>query len=156
VTEIRLVAEAADAGAGTGAEGNAALDGRADDPGEDGRGPAEGIGRRVVVSRLELATSEQPPDPCADRGKNPHHVLVAGWRRGVKGEAAGLRFTEDAVKHERVAVEVELEAAPEASDHGDRPGLAVADPAGAGGARIDGEEREGGGSIFRVAFRPAE
>jgi hypothetical protein len=36
VTEIRLVAEAADAGAGTGAEGDAALDGRADDLGEDG------------------------------------------------------------------------------------------------------------------------
>ena len=38
VTEVRLVAEAADAGAGAGAEGDAALDGGADDPGQDGRG----------------------------------------------------------------------------------------------------------------------
>jgi hypothetical protein len=59
----------------------------------------------------------------------------------VNGEAAGLRFTEDAVKHERVVVEVELEAVPKRLDHGDRPGLAVTDPAGAGGARIEGEER---------------
>jgi hypothetical protein len=38
VTEVRLVAEAAEAGAGAGAEGDAALDGGAPDPGQDGRG----------------------------------------------------------------------------------------------------------------------
>ena len=36
VTKVRLVAEAADACAGAGAEGDAALDGGADDPGQDG------------------------------------------------------------------------------------------------------------------------
>jgi len=116
VTEIRFVAEAADAGAGTGAESDAALDGRADDPGQDGRGLAEGVGRHVVLARLELTTGEQPPDPSADGGEDPGHVRVARWRRGVKGEAAGLRFAEHAVKHEGVVVEVELEAAPEAPD----------------------------------------
>ena len=38
VTEVRLVAEAAEAGADAGAEGDAALDGGAPDPGQDGRG----------------------------------------------------------------------------------------------------------------------
>ena len=42
VTGIRRVSEAPDTGAGTGAKGDAALDGRADDPGQDGRGLAEG------------------------------------------------------------------------------------------------------------------
>jgi hypothetical protein len=66
------------AGAGTGTESDAVLDGRANDPGQDGRGLAE---------------------------------------------AAGLHFAEDAVKHERVVVEVELEAAPEALKGGShRPG----------------------------------
>lgn len=54
VTEVWLVAEAADAGAGAGAEGNAALEGGADEAGEDGRGLAEGVGGRAVVFRLLL------------------------------------------------------------------------------------------------------
>jgi hypothetical protein len=141
VTEVRLVAEAADAGAGAGAEGDAALDGGAEDPGQDGRGLAEGVGRRAVVCWLELATGEQPPDTGADGGEDLRHVLIARWGRGVKGEVAGLRLAEDAVEYERVVVEVEVEAAAEALDHGDRPRLAVADPVGAGGARVEGEER---------------
>jgi hypothetical protein len=86
----------------------------------------------VVLARLELTTGEQPPDPSADGGE-AGHVLVARWGRGVKGEATALRFAEHAVKHERVVVEVELEAAPEALDHGDRPDLAVPDPVGGPG-----------------------
>ncbi len=90
VTEVRLVAEAADTGAGAGAEGDAALDGGADDPGQDWRGLAEGVGRRAVVFRLELATGEQPPDTAADGGEDLGHVLIARWGRGVKGEVAWL------------------------------------------------------------------
>jgi hypothetical protein len=45
-----------------------------------------------------------------------------------EGEVAGRRLAEDAVEHERVVVEVELEAATEALDYGDRPRLTVADP----------------------------
>jgi hypothetical protein len=71
VTEVRLVAEAADAGAGAGAEGDAALHGGADEAGQDGRGFAEGVGRRAVVFRLELAAGEQAPDTGADGGATP-------------------------------------------------------------------------------------
>lgn len=77
MTEIRLVAETADAGAGTGAEGDAALDGRADDLGEDGRALAEGVGRRVVV-RVEGAGA----DVAIDHAEG-------GQTEG--GEAAALR-----------------------------------------------------------------
>jgi hypothetical protein len=140
VTEVRLLAEAAEAGAGAGAESDAALDGGADDPGQDGRGLAEGVGRRAGVGWLELATGEQPSDTGADGGEELCHVLIARCGRRVKGEVAGLRLAEDAVEYKRVVVEVELEAAAEALDHGDRPGLAVVDSVGAGGARVEGEE----------------
>ena len=92
VTEIRLVAEAADAGAGAGAEGDPALDGGPGEAGQDGRGSRERVGRRAVVCRLELAAGEQPPDAGADRGEDLRHVLIARWGRGVKGEAAWLRL----------------------------------------------------------------
>jgi len=140
VTEVRLVAEAADAGAGAGAEGDAALDGGADDPGQDGRGLAEGVGRRAVVFWLELATGEQPPDPGADGGEELRQVLIARWGRGVNGEVAGLRLAEDAVEHERVVVEVELEAAGRG--------------AGRGASARPGRIGRGPGSARRVVSRP--
>jgi hypothetical protein len=46
VTQVRLVAEAADTAAGTGPEGDATLDGGADEAGQDGRGFGERVGRR--------------------------------------------------------------------------------------------------------------
>ena len=46
VPEVRLVAEAAEAGAGAGAEGDAALDGGPNEAGQDGRG----FGQRVCCS----------------------------------------------------------------------------------------------------------
>jgi hypothetical protein len=92
VTQVRLVAEAADARAGTGAEGDAALDRGADEAGQDGRGLAEGVGRGVVVFRLELAAGEQLSDPGADGGEDLRHVFIARWGRGVKGELSGPRL----------------------------------------------------------------
>ncbi len=89
VTEVRLVAEAADASAGAGAEGDAALDGGADEAGEDGRSLGEGVSRRAIVFGLELATGEQLLDAGADGGEDLRYVLVAGWRCGVKGEQGG-------------------------------------------------------------------
>ena len=44
------------------------------------------VGGRVVVFRLELAAGEQLSDPGADGGEDVRHVVVARWRRGVKGE----------------------------------------------------------------------
>ena len=66
--EVRLVAEAPDAGAGARTEGDAALDGGAHETGEDGRGLGEWVSGRAVVVRLELTTSEgeEPSDPGAD------------------------------------------------------------------------------------------
>ena len=49
LVQRRLVADAPDAGAGAGAEGDAALDGGADEAGQHGRGLAEGIGRRAGI-----------------------------------------------------------------------------------------------------------
>jgi hypothetical protein len=54
MAQIRLVAEAADAGAGAGAEGDAALDGGAGEAGQDRGSLRERVGRGVVVFRLEL------------------------------------------------------------------------------------------------------
>jgi hypothetical protein len=59
VTEVRLVAEAPDAAAGAGAEGDAALDGGAGEAGQDGRGVGERVRRGRVVGGLELAAGEQ-------------------------------------------------------------------------------------------------
>jgi hypothetical protein len=95
VAEVRLVAEAAHASAGTGAEGDAALDRGADDAGQDGRGLGEGVGRGAVVFRLELAAGEQSPDTDADGGEDVRHVFVGRWGRRVKGEPAWPSFAWD-------------------------------------------------------------
>jgi hypothetical protein len=77
VTQVRLVAEAADAAAGAGAEGDAALDGGAGEAGQDGRGFGERVSRGRVVGKLALAAGEQPPHACADGGEDLCHVLIA-------------------------------------------------------------------------------
>jgi len=100
VTEVRLVAEAADAGTGAGAEGNPALDGGCDEAGQQRRGFGQRVRRGGVVARLEVAAGEQPPDPGADDGEDVCHVGVARWGRGVKGERPGPSLTEDAVQYE--------------------------------------------------------
>jgi hypothetical protein len=56
--------------------------------------------------RLELAAGEQPPDAGMDSGEDLRHVLIARRGRGVKGELPWPSFTEDAVEHERVEVNV--------------------------------------------------
>jgi len=100
VTQGRLVAEAPDAGAGAGAEGDAALDGGAGEAGQDGRGVGEGVGRGRVVSGLEVAAGEQPPHAGADGGEDVRHVLVAREGCRVNGELPGSSLAEDAVDHE--------------------------------------------------------
>jgi len=96
VVQRRRVADAPDASAGAGAEGDTALDGGADEAGQHGRGLAEGIGRRAVIFRLELAAGEQPFHARADGGEDLRHVLIAGRGRGVKGERPWPSFAEDA------------------------------------------------------------
>src|SRR5207247_6336243 len=70
VAEVRLVAKAADAGTGTGAEGDAALNGGAHEAGEDGRDFGERVRRSRVVGRLQVAASEQSSHACADGGED--------------------------------------------------------------------------------------
>ena len=96
VTKVRLVAEAADACAGAGAEGDAALDGGADEAGEDGRSLGEGVSRRAIVFGLEVAAGEQLLDAGADGAEDVGHVLVARWGCGVKGERPRPSVAEDA------------------------------------------------------------
>jgi len=84
--QIRLVAEAVDASASAGAEGDVALDGGAGEAGQNRGSLRELVGRGVVVFRLELAADEQPPDLGADGGADVRDALVARWGRGVKGE----------------------------------------------------------------------
>ena len=97
VTEGRLVAEAADAGAGAGAEGDAALDGGAGEAGQDGRGVGERVRRGGVVSGLEVAAGEQPPHAGTDGGEDVRDVLVAREGGRVKGEVPGSGLAEDTV-----------------------------------------------------------
>jgi hypothetical protein len=94
--EVRLVAKAADAGAGAGAEGDATLDGGIDETRKEGRGLGEGIGGHAAFVRLEPVAPEQPPDPGADRGEDVGHVVVARRRGRVKGEPSWPRLGEDA------------------------------------------------------------
>jgi hypothetical protein len=86
VTEVRLVAEAADAGAGPWPQRDAALDGGPDEAGQDWRDFGERVRRRRVVGGLQLAAGEQSPDPGADGGEDVRYVLVARWGRRVEGE----------------------------------------------------------------------
>ena len=143
VTQVRLVAEAADAGAGAGAEGDAALDGGTDKAGQDGGGVGERVRRGGVVSGFEVAAGEQPPHAGADRGEDVRHVLVAREGGRVEGEVPGSGVAEDAVEHERVEVDVQLQAAPEALDHRHRAGLALRDAVRPRGARVEGEQPAG-------------
>ena len=97
-------------------------------------------GERVVV-RLELAAGEQPSDPGADGGEDLRHVLIARWGRGVKGEAAWPSSLKTPSSTSVWKWMFKLEATGEALDHRHRAGLAVPDAVGAGGARVEGEER---------------
>ena len=108
VVQLRLVADAPDASAGAGAEGDAALDGGAEEAGQHGRGLAEGIGQRAVIFRLELAAGAQPSIARADGGEDLRHVLIAGRGRGVKGERPWPSFAEDAVQHQRMEVDIQI------------------------------------------------
>jgi hypothetical protein len=126
VTEVWLVTEASDAGAGAGAEGDAALDGGAGEAGQDGRGFRERVRRGCVVGGLQAA-GEQASDTGANGGEDVRHVVVTRWGRGVKGKRPWPSCAEDAVEHQRVEVDIELEAAAEALYGRDRPGLAAAD-----------------------------
>jgi len=74
-----------------------------------------------------VAAGEQASDTGADGGEDVRHVVVARWGRGVKGKRPWPSFAEDAVEHQRVEVDIELEAAAEALYRRDRPGLAAAD-----------------------------
>jgi hypothetical protein len=56
------------------------LDGGAHEPGQDGRGLGELVGKRAVVFRLELAAGERLSDLGADGVEDVRHVVVA---RGV-------------------------------------------------------------------------
>ena len=67
--DVYLVPEAADAGAGAGTEGDAALDGGPHEAGQDRRDLGERVERRRVVRGLELTAGEEPPDLGADRGE---------------------------------------------------------------------------------------
>jgi len=94
VLEVRLVAEAADAGAGPWPQRDVALDGGPDEAGQDRRDVCERVQRRRVVGGLQLAAGEESPDAGEDGGEDLRHVLIARWRCGVKGElspAARLR-----------------------------------------------------------------
>jgi hypothetical protein len=71
-----------------------------------------------------VAAGEQASDTGADGGEDVRHVVVARWGRGVKGKRPWPSFAEDAVGHQRVEVDIELEAAAEALYRRDRPGLA--------------------------------
>jgi len=59
VTEVRLVAEAADAGAGPWPQRDAALDGGTDDAGQDRRDFGERVRRGRVVGGLQLPATRQ-------------------------------------------------------------------------------------------------
>jgi hypothetical protein len=78
VTEVRLVAEAADTGASPWPWRDAALNEGPDEAGQDQRDLGEGVHRRRAVGGLPLAAGEQPPDPGAD-GEGLCHVLVVRW-----------------------------------------------------------------------------
>ena len=108
VTEVWLVAKAADAGAGAGAEGGTALDGGANEARQDGRDFGERIRRGRVVGGLQVAAGEQVPDTGADGGEDVGHVLVARWGRGVKGERPGPSFAEDAVQYQGMEVDIQF------------------------------------------------
>ena len=77
VTEVRLVAEAADAGAGPWPQRDAALDGGPEEAGQDRRDFGERVRRRRVVGGLQLPAGEQSPDSGADGGEDVRCVLVA-------------------------------------------------------------------------------
>jgi hypothetical protein len=87
VVQLRLVADAADASAAAGAEGDAALDRGADEAGRHGQGLPERIGRRAVTFRLEPTAGEQPARPARAHGdENLRHILIVRRRCEVKAE----------------------------------------------------------------------
>ena len=71
VTEVRLVAKAADAAAGAGTEGAAVLDGGADEAGQARRGLGERVGRRRVVRRPPSGPTPRTPLMMATLGGTP-------------------------------------------------------------------------------------
>ena len=94
--EVGLVAETAAADAGPGAQGDAALDGGALEPGPDWRGLGERVGGRVVVFRLELAAGEQLSDP----GEEPVDPFGARLRKSSRLDGARVLVQHQAVFHD--------------------------------------------------------
>jgi hypothetical protein len=118
------------------AAGDPALDGGADEAGQHRRHLGERVGRSTIVAGLQMAAGEPLPHTRADGGDGLSHVRIARWGRGVTGEATRARVAADAVEHKRMEVDVKVQAAPEALDHGQRSALAVLDAIRTRGARV--------------------
>jgi hypothetical protein len=126
---IRLRSQAPDARAGATPERDPAEHRRARDARQHRRLLDERVPRRLGV-QPEPAALEQAQHPCPHGGDRVGDVGVARCRRRVKHERlAGRRLDEDAVEHERVEVDVQIEPAAEALNDGQGARVAVTESA---------------------------
>ena len=83
----------------------------------------------LVVAIPESPAIEQALDPRLHGGQHLRHVQGREATCGVKIQGAGTVPREDAVQHERVDVDVQIEGSPEPLDHGHRAPTTIRDAA---------------------------
>src|SRR5690606_23948806 len=116
---VGIAADAQRATAGTRAEGGASTDGCGGKTSQCGRLDRQRILLEVTLDDHATAR-EQAQDAATHLDEDAGHLPVGGrWRRVERGRAAGT-VPEDAVDHQRVEVNVEIERRAEALDHGHR------------------------------------
>lgn len=133
----RAVSEAGDAPTGARAEGDVALDGGGVAAGQGGGVLGGGVGGGAFVVR-ELAPALKEPLDAPPDGLDEHRDVVVRRRGGGVEGGGGER--EDAVQHQAMIVDVEIEAATEALDDGDRAASSVLDALSYGGPPQPPEE----------------
>jgi hypothetical protein len=127
---IGRAADAQHGRAGAVPKGRPTADGRGAELREHGGVDGERIGLEVrrLVRGEHPAPPQQAQDAGTDRREQARHLAIGGGWRGIEAGGAVRRDREDAVEHEGVEVDVELEAAADALDRRDRPAPAVDDP----------------------------
>jgi len=118
---VDAVAEAQHALAGAPARGDAARDRGREELGEERLRVRQRIRLHRVDARAEAAVLEEAGEPPRHLTRDPRHLGVVGGRERVEARGAAGPGGVDAVEHEGMEVDVQVQGVPEALHERDGP-----------------------------------
>jgi len=152
---LTLDAETSKRGTSTRPERQDALHGRRRQSGQHRGGTLPCVRLSALV--VAVPASELPLDARLHGGQHLRNVQGRQARGGIKVQSAGTILREDAVQHERVNMDVQIEGSPEPLDHGHCAPATVRDasvaPAGAQQAEYRTKEHRDDGAARVVIPR---